>query len=396
MVKKRIFAIGIIIVLVIVSIYLGINYFSEKESFSVNTILLKLNILLEGEAVNNVKIINYEETEQKFNIYFNNFEDLASLEEKEFTLEPEISKEIKVSFKDNKKEVGVYLGQLIIETSILTKKIPIILGIEDPNYAFVIIQKNIPNYDNPFPGGKLGVEIKVFSVDGTVSPNVVAKYSIKNFDNEVVWSDEESLTLGESWSKIIDIPKTFPIGDYVFITSIDYKGIKSVAGYLFSVSEKEKGGIFGGLELFVVIIFIFIIGILILFFYFLKTRDDLLIQLRKQQNKELKENLEFIRSYKLGIRRLNHPKKKIKELRKIKKKVIKEIKFKQKKQRKELKKLKKQGKKDEMKRKLGLWKREGFRMFETKNEMKKISKKGINKKIEDWKKSGYNLDFLNK
>lgn len=394
--NKKILIIGLAIILLGVSIFIALNYFSEKESFEVNTIFLKLNIPLKEEAVNNIKITNNEEIEQNFNLYFNDLGGLVSLKEKEFRLEPGESKEIKIYFKDYENKVGIYSGQLIIETPVLTKEIPIILGIEDPNRIFEIIQKNIPKYDEIYPGGKLGMEIKIFDIREVASPSIKVKYSIKNFDGEIIWSDEENIIVGESWSKIVPIQKTWPLGDYVFITSVNYEETESIAGYLFSVLKKGEKTTPGNFNFFVIIILVFVVGILILFFYFIKTRDDLLVQLKKQQNKELERNLEFIKNYKSKIKKTSPPKKKIKEIGEIKKKIINKIRTKQKIQRKELKGLKKKGKKTEMKNKLSSWEGQGFKMFETEGEMKKISKENTGKQIKDWKRKGYPLGFLEK
>ena len=365
--EKKVLITGIIIILIGISIFLGINYFFEEESFS-KTSLLKLNIPLGGESVNNIKIVNYKETEQSFSLYFNGLKDLASIKDREFTLGPKESMDAAIYFKDHKNEVGIYSGQLIIETPTIKEKIPVILGIEYPDSPFAIIQNSIPKYDNVYPGGKLGIEIKVFDIGGADSPSVKAEYFIQNFDNEIIESGWENLIVGGSVSKIIDIKKTLPYGDYVFVTSIDYKETKSIAGYLFSISEKKEEIVSGNFKFFIIIILVFVGGILALFFYFVKTRDDLLIQLKKQQDKELKRSLDFVKSYKSElkkIRKVPEKKKKINELGKIKKKIVEKIKVKQKIQRKELKKLKKKGKKTEKKNKIASWKRQCFKMFET-------------------------------
>jgi hypothetical protein len=399
MVKKngiliRILVIAFVIILVAAAtIFVKMNYFSSENGFSASTILIKLNIALNNEATDNVQITNNELTTQTFNLRFNNLDNLASVEDKEFSLASGESKNVKISFKDNNHQIGIYTGQLIIGTFGSTKKIPIILGIEDANPSFAIIQGSIPKYENVYPGGKLGVEIKVFDLTSISSPNVRVKYSIKNFDNVIIWSDEEDLIIGESLNKIIDLPN-IPLGNYVFITTIDYQGTESISGYLFNVMKKEQIP-YETSNFFILIILFFVVGSLILLFYFIKRSDDLLIQLRKQQSNELKHNLDLLGACKTKVKNLQHPKK-TKEWKLIQKKIIKRIKHKHKIQRMQLKKLRKKGKKEELHRKLNSWKKSGFKMIEAEKEIKNVSDTNVNKQLENFKKQGYNVGFLNK
>jgi hypothetical protein len=119
------------------------------------------------------------------------------------------------------------------------------------------------------------------------------------------------------------------------------------------------------------------------------------LQLRKQQNDELKHNLNLLGACKTKVRTLQHPEK-AGEWKVIRKKVIKRIKHKHKIQRMQLKNLRKKGKKDELNRKLNSWKKSGFKMIEAEKEIKNVSGTNVRKQIENFKKQGYNVGFLNK
>jgi len=381
---------GVILVIIFAVVTLSKVVYQEDE-FSLKTFLVKLNIPLGGEAVSSVKIVNNRDGEQSFNLRFNNFNGMASLSESEFVLGPKEEKKVDIYFQDGNGEVRIYSGQLIVESDCLTKQVPVVLGVEDLSPAFSIIQKGIPKYDNVYPGGKLGVEIKAYDIMGSSAQSVSAKYYIQNFEDEVFPIDEEDLIIGSSWSKIIEIPESWPQGEYVFVTIIDYQNTKSIAGYLFSVSKKENGVFSGDLKFFVVIILIFVVGVLTLFFYFIKTRDDLLIQLRKQQNVELQRNMDLIKHYEKNVCKEKSPvkrKNKIKKLVEVKKKIIKKIKTRQKTQRKTLEELKKQGKKVEIQKKIKDWQNQGYKMFEAKKELK-LSEKDLRNQIVKWKSEGY-------
>lgn len=388
--KKTIVIAGVIVLAVLV--YFGMQYF-PAESFSVNTIMLKSNVLLLGESAHTIKITNHESA-QNFELSFSNLEGIVSLDEYNFRLESGESKELSLSLKDINNDVNIYAGELIIKSTNSQKTVPIVLGVEDPNRDFAIIQKTIPQYENVYPGGKLGVEIKIFNLADDELHKVTAKYIIKNLDDELILSEEESLVVKGNLetTKTLDIPSSFSKGDYVFVTVVDYEGVKSAAGHLFSVGKKEKIVSSGNnFNTFAIIIGVFLLAILGLFFYFVKTRDDLILQLKRQHDQELKRNLELIEKQRRAAASLKGVSraKRIRNIGIAKKKIVKKIKEKHRQQRRELKRLRRSGKKGDMKRRIKEWQSQGYKMFETKQEIKKISKKGMGKQMKKWKGEGY-------
>lgn len=387
--KRWIFIILAISLLVVLGfIFVKINYFSGGEGFSVNKILIKLNIGQGNSASTNVKITDTEMLRRDFQVYFNKLENLASVDADSFSLNPGDSKTLKVSFQDTKREVGVYTGQLVIHAFDSTKKIPIIVGVEDMNPSFAIIQSAMPKYETVYSGGKFGIEIKVFDLIYVSSPNVRVKYSIKDFNDEVIWSDQEDLILGESMNKIINLPDV-AVGDYVFITEIDYSNTKSISSYFFNIVKKEIIP-YESSNFLILIISFFVVGSLILIFYFIKRSDDLLVRLQKQQNNELRSNLVLLDKCQISVRKLRNSKKKMKELKHLRRKIIRKIKHKHKIQKLQLKKMKRKMKKDELHKKLDTWKKHGFKMIEADEEMKKHGS-NIHQQLNDFKKQGYKL-----
>jgi len=396
--KKKRLIVSIIFLLSVFSIFSAIYFFSiEKESFSVNPNSLKLSLVLQDKISRIIKITNDENKFQDFNIYFDNFDNLISISENQFSLSSKESKEIEFVFEDTKDVVGVYSGMLIIETSFDRKKIPIVVEVKDKNRIFTVNHDVLLEYNNPYSGGKLGVEIKLFDMGGKNLREIKLEHFIKNFNNELILFEQEDRTIEGALSikKVIDISKDWEKGDYVFFTIVEYKELKSVSSYSFTVSDLKLELFSPDVKFFVVIIIIFVIGIILLFLYFIKIRNDFFCQLRKQQNKEIKQNLDLMKQYESRLKKEKH-KKGIRKLRKIKREIIKKIKTKQREQGKELKKLKKKGKKDNLKKKLDQWKKQGYEMIETENQMKTLSTKEINKSLGKWKNSGYDISFLKK
>lgn len=399
--KRKIIFISVgIILAVLIIIFTLINYNNQGERFS-KTILLKLSSSVGTDTSTSVKITNYKDTTEKFSLSFKNLENIVSIQDREFELNSKESREIDVLFFGDVKEIGVYSGQLIIETEDETQNIPIIFAVEDPDSALVIVQDGIPKYDNVYPGGKLGVDIRTFSVFGVNATTVKAKFLIKDFEDNILWADEGSLIIDGTKTEIIEVPKDWETGDYVFVTEVDYLGKKSAAGYLFSVGEIDNSkGIFSGdIKFFVGVILVFLIIILALLFYFVKSRDKVLVELKKQQNDEVKRNLNVIKNYERDVQKLkdaNKRRERLEKLRQTKIKIVKTIKAKQKRQQKIIKRLKKKGKTSDVKKKIEQWKKQGYKMFETSREIRKFSNKPMAQQVNEWKRKGYDVSFMGK
>ncbi|MEK6758001.1 MAG: hypothetical protein AABX88_02630 [Nanoarchaeota archaeon] len=399
-IKKRTKIIVVLAIIFIIVLGIGSYNYSQQKYFSVKTSLLRLNIPLEGEGSTVVKITNNKDTFQSFKISFNDFNGIGFIDENEFSLGPGESKDLKINFKDSKGVVEIYLGKLIIEGELIKKEIPVILSVENSNQVFAIIQKVIPKYDEVYPGGKFGFEIKVFEIGEANLKTINGEFLIKDSFGEILWSDKGSLVVDGEITQIIDIPKDWGYGDYLFETMIEYNGIKTKSGYFFAVSEKSGEVFSGSLKFFILIIVLFVFGVLILFFYFMQARDELFIELRKRQNRELQKQMELVKVCKVEVKKIKSPvkrKEKIKKLEKIKKKIVKKIRKKQKIQKRIIMKLKKQGKKDEIKKKIHDWNKQGYKMFgDEEKEMKKITGKSIEKQLKNLKSKGYDTSFLSK
>lgn len=398
MVNKKRLILGVAVILILlVAIFVFFRFFLVEEVQLTKTSLIKLNIPIKGELNSSIKISNpYKET-QDFKIYLNDFQGLINLEESEFSLNPKEEKNINVFFKDERGEAGIYVGKLTLE-SISKETIPVILGVEDPNHAFAIIQNSIPKYDDVYPGGKLGIEIKVYDLIGANIPSVDSTFIVKNLEGDILDTRHGTLIVGGgSKTELFEIPLKWDYGDYVLITLIEYKGTLSSSAHLFTISPKPEKGVFENFRVFMIIILIFVLAIFSLVLYFIKTRDELVLQLRKQQSSELKKALNSIRESRKKVSELKErqekKEEKLKELDNLKKNVRKVVKEKHKKQKKELKKIKKTKKKSALERQLDKWKKQGYEL-PVEREAKKISGENISKELKNLKKQGYDISFL--
>jgi len=384
--KKGLIIAGVI--LIVLAVAIGIYFkFSQSASFNITPDYpINLNLISGAEARTSIKITNNEKEPHNFKIELDRLNGIASVSETEFSLEPEESNEIKIIFDDPKNVSHVYFANLIVTNTNFKKEIPVLLTFRDSASLFSIIQKPIPKYFEVYPGGKLGVDINVFGLGvKDYSKEVKASYELLS-PEESVFYYEENLIVGDeySFSKVFDINPELPYGKYVLVTSIEYNGLKSISSYLFEVKLKQNKFFLEKTNLLILVFFAFVILIIILFMYFIKSRDELLLALRKQQSRELAKNIELISAVQNRI-----PAKKEK-FEKAKKKVVIKIKKRQEKQIKELSRLKKKGvKKDKIKTQLEKWKKQGYGFPEIKEE---IPEKSINKQIKSWKNAGYKFE----
>ncbi len=388
--KKGLIIAGIILIILALAIGIYFKFYQPFSSFSVSPDYpININLAPGTETRTSIKIINNEDELHNFQIKLDGLSEIASVSETEFSLEPEESREVEITFKDTQNVSHVYFANLIITNTNFKKKIPVLLTFQESAHLFTIIQKPMPKYFDIYPGGKLGVDINVFNLGvKDYAKEVKTNYEILSPDKTIFTSEENLIISGEfSFSKIIDINSDLAYGDYVLVTSIEYNGIKSISSYLFKVAPKPKGVSFDKINILILVFFGFVILIIVLFIYFIKSRDELLLQLRKQQSRELAKNIELISAIQKKV-----PEAKKEKFEKAKKEVVKKIKKKQEKQIKELTRLRKRKvKKNTLQIQMKKWENEGYRFPEIKRE---IPEKNINKQIAEWKRKGFDISAL--
>lgn len=390
MVKKGVKGAILTAVLIILAVA-GALYFKfyPTSGFSVSPDYpIKMDMVPGAEAKTSIKITNNEKETKDFQIKLNGLSEIASLSESEFSLGPRESKDIEIFFNDTQNVSHVYFANLIVSSDGFEEKEPVLLTFEESEHLFVIIQKPIPKYFDVYPGGKLGVEISVFNLGtGNYPKELKANYEIFSPERKI-FSYSESLVINNelSFSKVFDINSDVEYGDYVFVSSMEYNGITSISSYLFKVEPKPKVFSFERINTLILIFLIFVILIMVLFVYFIKSRDDLLLQLRKQQSRELAKNIELIAAIQKKA-----PETKKEKFEKIKEEVVKKIKQKHERQIKELVKLKKRKvKENSIQNQLKKWKEQGYKFPNIKKE---IPAKSVSSQIAEWKKQGYRFQY---
>lgn len=373
------------------------NVVFDKEEFRVDTIFLK-NMIKQGESVSSgLRISNSGDVSSEFSLRVEGVNDMANLSETSFSVGAGESKSVEVLFYGDDKEPGVYVGKLIVEAG-SEKVIPIILEVQSENVLFATNLEVAASYKEVFQGGDVSVSTRLFNLNDTFLHDVTMSYFVKGFGGETIVAEVETTVVGTevSVSKSVVLPADVEFGDYAFIVVSRFEDSVSTSSYLFSVVEDEEEESFamGDFGYFALIVVVFLVLIVMLIIYLMYERNQMFRELRAQNRAELKMCMGTL----MEKRRVSMAKVKgrtarrevVRRFVRDRSVAVRELKSRHKKQRKEFRKLIKNHKKDAMKRKLGEWKKQGFKFG---NEVGKMSfsKKGRVDRMSKWKGQGFKI-----
>jgi hypothetical protein len=381
--------IGVVIILILVGFVFN-SFMSDNRSFEVDNVLLKLSIEEGENLTKSIDVTNTNAVLEEFRIESNL--DFISFDKTEFYLIPEKTQEVSINFDSEGLEPGVYTGLIKIIEKSKTIEIPVILEIETQEILFDSLI-NVPiQYSVVNPSGQLIVENKVFNLDNIGSEKVDVFYEVKDFEGNLIFSEKEDLVVETNIlsNKIISIPENTNEGRYVFVVKIVYEGSIGTGSYVFDISNSERELNIESLAMWVV--FIMFLVVIIFIIYSMRQRDKLLLELKKQHQRELRREHVMFHVKKKNLKKLSPTKKKIK-LRAIMKKSLKKVKKINKIQKgreRVLKKMiKKKRKTSEVKRQLNKWKNEGYNVGEF--AISRGGKKNKGDKTDKYKSQGYRV-----
>ena len=395
--NKEVIFLAITILLIIFSLYF------VSADISIGASFVKVTLSEDGTIVKPIVI-----TAQDSDFFYFSIENIqgVSLSSKEAELASGQSFTLELSFNSKDLKPGLYVGNLRIKSSTETTIIPIVFEIESSVLLFDANLDIPPVYVEVAPGDKLIAQLKIFDLisgvtqEGAQSTNVDVDYFIYRNDGTILSSESEKVVVFRQTqlTKSILLPKDITQGDYILGVVVTGRNSVGVSSSLFSVAKKNSDtfGFFkeGTTTLLAVLIIVavFFIGLIVLFIYIIKDRDNLLLELRKYNQWELKRQMELLEEQKKIITR----KKKDKEVTKEIKKKVKELKKRQDERVREFKRLEKKGQKDIMKKKLIEWKKAGYNTLPLEYKMSDLSASDMQSLLEKWKKKYSTEDYKNK
>ncbi|MEK6936013.1 MAG: hypothetical protein AABW67_04435 [Nanoarchaeota archaeon] len=407
----KIFIWALVIVLLLVSIGIFVNYYffgnDKTQEFDLDTLFLKVALKEGGESVNNIKVTNINSYSENFSIQINGINNLIKLDEYNFVLEPDKTKNIKIIFNASNQNSGVYLGALKIFSNGNTKEVPIILEIETKEVLFDGNLNLFPQTTNIIPGQKLNAEIKIFDLTtiGIGKSNLELTYAIKSFDGRNIIFESENVVVDTrlDYSRSIDLPKNIRLGDYVLYTLLKYKNSTGTSSAFFKIIDEKESSQQASNKIIYLIIGLFGFFFLIflgLFVYSLFFRDKMMKDMELMYKRELRKQRELIKGQrKLVSSESRNPREKKefrKELSRVEKQRIKALKELRRHKIKEFKSIKKHYKGNDLQKQLNKWKKQGYDTNVLDKTYKLPDIKSIRKKINKWKKQGYDTRVLRK
>ncbi|MEK6820209.1 MAG: hypothetical protein AABX71_00680, partial [Nanoarchaeota archaeon] len=215
---------------------------------------------------------------------------------------------------------------------------------------------------------------------------------------DTILSESENVAIGNSASmtKAIEIPKGIEPGEYVFAATSAYQNTLGTSSHLFKVALQTEQT---GLGYIIIVIAVILVIVIYLVIYSVRKRDELFLELQRQHQSEMRLQFKLIEEVRRGELKELRGKvrvKRKKEFKRIEKEEKKKLKRKYAERKEELKKLKRRGLRDEMKRKIKGWQKEGYDVSYLKSRLNKPAQRTIEKRIEEWKKRGYDVGVLGK
>lgn len=364
MVKKRVMSLLVVMFIILGSVFVsseGITGNIIKEDFEVDSLLLKVSLVEDRFIEKEIKISGLEEGDISLSV--ENIEGV-SLSDNDFFLNSGESKKIRVSFNSSDLNPGVHVGKIKVVSAEDSASIPIIFEIESKDVFFDLNLDVSNKYSSVKPGEDFVVDMKIYDLANLGTSKVEIEYYVRDTNGNVLISEAEGIIVSDesSISKTIALPKDISEGTYIFSAVIKYQSSIGVSSRFFDVSNKgsnESNLNFGSLNMFSILMAIFLIVLLGLLVYFIRSRDKMILGLRRYNSMELKRQKDLLLSQAKILSKSSKDVDRGEINREVKEKV-KSLKKKQKERVSAFKSLKRKGDSASMKKKLEEWKKKGY------------------------------------
>jgi len=236
-----------------------------KDKFSINPILLKIEIK-RGETLTRPLIIS-SLSEKELNLSFKveGLKDFIELDQEELILKPEEMRTLFLHiYAPYNMLPDVYTGEILIHSKTLEEKIKLVLEVKS-RYPLFDVKVNIPKeYKEVVQGDGIGANITLINMGDKTPVDVFLKYSLLDMKGNKLVQKEETISIKKESSifRYIEIPKDLNPDFYVFYAKLIYSDQVAVGSDYFELvsrpKKEEKG------EVYIYYIIILIVQILIL------------------------------------------------------------------------------------------------------------------------------------
>lgn len=377
---------------------------AAPESFEINNVLIKLS-LHAGETSDKVISIS-SPSGGEFTLSLEGAVG-ARLDLTEFSLSAGESRDVHVTFDPRTLPPGVHMGGLRIASVDDSRVVPIVLELESIDPLFDVNVDIPPQYKELMPSGKLISQIKIFDLTsggtsaGLGNTHVGLDYFIYSLDGREISSQSEDAVVDRQTqlTKSFSFPSDLVPADYILAIVVKYNNSLASTTSLFTIIPEEKKGLFSGLSIQPIFIYL-LIGILLffllffgLFIYFVRDRDKLLLELRSYHDSEIKQLRQFLVAQEHMLNRKHGVPVAVRH--EVHKKLA-DLKKRHAQREKEFKSLNRAGNVTEMKRKLLQWKHAGYNTTLLEYKLKGLPSKDLSSLLSQWKRKYRGEGYKNK
>lgn len=211
--------------------------FVPSVDFSVKPGSIKVKLVLGMADEEVLTIKNTGRIDLKISLNVEGVQDYLFLSGSGFDLKPNEVTEVTLNFIG--KDVGNFVGQIIVSADEIQKSIPIIIDVMSEIILFDV-KLDIPDPE-VYPGEKLDAQISILNVGEPEKVDVFVTYLIKDLTGSVIYEETETFAVEEQ----ISYPKSFEIdentipADYVLVAEVVYADSFAVSSQIFKVLERK-------------------------------------------------------------------------------------------------------------------------------------------------------------
>lgn len=364
---------------------------ADDPAYQVDNVLVKVS-LHQGDSIDKYVSISSDERAH-FELSLSGLSQIP-IDPSSFDLDSRESKNVKLSFLGSVR--GTRVGSLRVDSDSSTSIIPIIFEVESSDPSFDISLDIPPGYAEITSEDKLVALVKVFDLTsgGTTAglgpTTVTLTYQIYSLSGQEISSQSEEILVDRQTqvSKSFSFPSDLAAGDYVLAVSVIHGNSLGLASSVFAIGRKS-GSLFssdgyGNMLVYLIIgAFVFFLIIILLFVYFVRDRDKLILELRSHNDKEVEHLQNFLLQQEKMLQSKGADNQAIR--REVDTKIS-QLKEHQSAREKELKHLSRKGDTEAMRKKIAQWKRSGYDTSLLEYKLNGLSTKEMKTILSKWKR----------
>ncbi len=243
------------------------------EPFEVDQMMLKVVLDQDETLVKDIPVTNLIDSSLSVSVRALNLDDLVTISQSSLDIPPSQTDNANiVLMADQTFSPAIYVGEILFSSRGYEANVPVIVEVQsvDPNYDVTL---DLLADKRLYPGSYTDIEVNVFNLNGVDLNNVNLHYELQGLDGEVLFFEDESMSVGSRVSllKSLSIPYDIAPGVYVYTVSVDQAGKIASASLSLNIGlvSSSSGGLAfcpeGGLSCWAFIL-IFISLFLLLFF----------------------------------------------------------------------------------------------------------------------------------